>query len=540
MRRAVALLVLALALVFAGSARSETVDPGSPRAAVEGYLDAVRHDDYQRATGYLQLPGAEREAGAAELAERLKFVLERNGVEPETLSGAPQGDTHDGLPPGVDRVAQVTSTQGKPEDVLLTRVSTDAGKRWLFSSGTVERVNGWYDALEERWLLDRLPAPLLRSGPFGLLAWQWLALLTVLIWGWLIGTLLGRLTIGLLKRVARRTPAKWDDVLVARKRGPVTLLFAAATCWVLLPLIDLYPGANDTVESILRLTLYVALFWALTRSADVAAAHAANSDWARSNQASRALIPLATRLLKLLVLAVAIVGLLAELGYPVASLIAGFGIGGLALALAAQKTIENLFGALSLAVDQPLREGDLVKVDNHIGTVEAIGLRSTRIRSQARSVITIPNGRVAEMTIESLALRDRMLFECKIGLVYDTSAEQLRRVLKDLEGVLRAHERTWPDSVDVHFTGYGQTSLEIEVMAWFQTTNLSQFLAIRQEVLLEFMQAISAAGSALAYSGQTLRVAAPGARGIEASLELGANTWRDRGVEAGPERHRGH
>jgi MscS family membrane protein len=356
-----------------------------------------------------------------------------------------------------------------------------------------------------------VPDFLTRSGPFGLLWWQWCTLVIVLFAGWLIGLVLGRMTIGLLTRLTAKTAVRWDDLLVAKKRGPVILLWATAAWWFLLPAIQLSPRATGTLETLLRLTVYVALLWALARAADVLAAHAKKSEWARKNHASRSLIPLASRLLKIGVLGIAVVSLLAQLGYPVASLIAGFGIGGLALALAAQKTIENLFGALSLAVDQPLREGDLVRVDDRVGTVETIGLRSTRIRSPARTLITIPNGKVAEMTIESLAARDRILFECRIGLVYDTSAGQLRRVLHDLECILREHEDIWPDSIEVHFTGYGVSSLDLEVMAWFQTTDFSRFLALRQEILLEFMQAIAAAGSALALPAQTLHVA-PGPR----------------------------
>jgi MscS family membrane protein len=370
-----------------------------------------------------------------------------------------------------------------------------------------------------------LPDFLMRGGPFGLLWWQWCALSIVLFAGWLIGVVLGRTTIGLLTRLTARTAPRWDDMLVARKRGPVILLWTAAAWSLLLPTIELSSSATRTIETLLRVTLYVALLWALARAADVLAANATKSDWAKRNHASRSLIPFASRLAKIGVLAVAVVSLLAQLGYPVASLIAGFGIGGLALALAAQKTIENLFGALSLAVDQPLREGDLVKVDDRVGTVEAIGLRSTRIRSPARTLITIPNGKVAEMTIESLAARDRILFECRVGLVYDTSADQVRRVLRELERILRKHEDIWPESIDVHFVGYGASSLDVEVMAWFQTTDFSRFLALRQEILLEFMQAIAAAGSALALPAQTLHIASgPRPRSTRAPRETQANS----------------
>ena len=204
--------------------------------------------------------------------------------------------------------------------------------------------------------------------------------------------------------------------------------------------------------------------------------------------------------------ALAIVGVLAQLGYPVASLVAGLGIGGLAIALAAQKTIENLFGALALAVDQPLREGDLVTVGGHTGTVEAIGLRSTRLRALDRRLISIPNGGLAEMKIESLEARDRRMFECKLCLVYGTDPAQLRRVLRDLEEILRTHDKVWSESIDVHLTGFGESALEISVAAWFETAENSEFLDLRQDVLLRFMDAIYAAGTSLAYPTRTVHL----------------------------------
>jgi MscS family membrane protein len=174
----------------------------------------------------------------------------------------------------------------------------------------------------------------------------------------------------------------------------------------------------------------VVVFWSLLRTVDIAASAARRSDWAESYAGSRALVPLGARVLKVVIAALAAVALLAELGYPVASLVAGLGIGGVAIALAAQKTFENLFGAFTIGVDQPLREGDFVRIGDVLGTVEAIGLRSTRVRTLDRTLISIPNGKLAETQIESYTARDRMRLACEIGLVYGTSAAQMSKVLE--------------------------------------------------------------------------------------------------------------
>jgi MscS family membrane protein len=221
------------------------------------------------------------------------------------------------------------------------------------------------------------------------------------------------------------------------------------------------------------------------------------SPWARAYPASRALVPLGSRITRVGVVGIALVALLAELGYPVASLIAGLGIGGLAVALAAQKTLENMFGAFSIGVDQPFRVGDHIKVETVEGTVESIGLRSTRVRTPDRTVVTIPNGKLADMRIESLAARDRIRLHARFGLVHATRSEQLRAVLAGIEARLRAEPRIWPSDLVVGLKQISETSLELEVVAWFEVDDL-EFRRIRQEVLLAIMEIVEKSGTRFA------------------------------------------
>lgn len=483
------------------------VDPASPRAAVESYLELVRDGKHGDAAEYLQLPEEDKERGA-ELAEQLWFVLERNGgADVEALSSSENGDEDDGLKGAVDRVATIQRPSGKEEDLLIKRVETKRGPRWLFARDSVRKVDVWYDDLGERRFVEKLPEPLRRGAPLGLLWWQVGGFLLVVFVGWIAGVILGKVTTRVAKVVLKRRSRLFAVDLVGRFERPIVLLWGVTICWLLLPLLDLFPTANETVRSVLRLTAYVALFWAFAVAADVYAVNATKSEWAARNPASKNIIPLASRLLKVIVIGGATVGLLAKLGFPVGSLIAGIGIGGLALALAGQRTIENLFGAVSIAIDQPLREGDLVKIGEQIGTVESIGLRSTRIRSLHRTVIAFPNSTLAKMEIESLAARDRMRFECNIALAYTTRAAQIRRLLGDVRGILEGHAAILTESVDVHLAGYAESSLDIEVSAFVLTTDVSKFLDIRQELLLSFMQAVEEAGTTFALPTTTVHVA---------------------------------
>jgi MscS family membrane protein len=239
---------------------------------------------------------------------------------------------------------------------------------------------------------------------------------------------------------------------------------------------------------------------------DVGVQMIVGSGWTRGRHTSRALISLVGRAGKVVVAALAVVAFLSELGYPVTSLIAGLGIGGLAVALAAQKTMENLFGAFSIGADQPFREGDTIKVDDVSGTVESIGLRSTKIRTADRTVVTIPNGKLADARIESFAARDRIRFSATLGLSRDTSAQAMQSVLSGVERVLREHPKVWPDGIVARFTEIKDTAFSVELGCMFQTSDFAEFQLIRQTVLLSLLQVIEDAGTSLAPSMRTVRV----------------------------------
>ncbi|HEY2376098.1 MAG TPA: mechanosensitive ion channel family protein [Gemmatimonadaceae bacterium] len=358
----------------------------------------------------------------------------------------------------------------------------------------------------DRWTAH-LPSLLLGAGPFGVLWWQWAALLVVAVVSLASGALLGQVLRALLVRVTRRTTSDLDDVLVARLSGPLRLGCTVLAAALLVPWLDLPPSAYGGAQRLLKGVLLLAFFWALWRFVDVAREFMIRTRWARSGSASRNLVPLGARVGKIAVAAIGLVAMLSLLGYPVASLIAGLGIGGLAVALAAQKTVENLFGAFSLGVDRPFCEGDFVKVEDFVGTVEAIGLRSTRFRTLDRTVITLPNGRLADMRLESFSARDRLRLATVIGLVYETTAAQMREVLAGFERVLREHPKVWPDAVVVRFSELAASSLDVQVMAWFKTSDWSEFQGIRQGVLLQFMDVVEAAGTSFAFPTTTVHVA---------------------------------
>jgi len=362
--------------------------------------------------------------------------------------------------------------------------------------------------------LERLlPAPLLAGGPLGLAWWQWLALPAALALAIAGGLLLGAATRALLGRLASRTETTWDDALIGRLRGPIAAFWVLASAWALKGLLGLPEGWAAEVAGILRSGFTLVLFWAAVRSVDSAFAAITASPWGRAHATGSAMLPSLRRGSKVAVVVLGAVALLGQWGVPVASLVAGLGIGGLAVALAAQKTVENLIGSLSIGVDVPFKMGDYIRVDGLEGNVEAIGLRSTRVRTLDRTLVTVPNGKLADARIETFGARDRIRLYCTLSLVYGTTASQLRAVLGGVEAAIRAHELAWQEEVRVRFAALGQHALEVEVMAWLRTSDWLRFQAARQELLLRFLEAVERAGTSFAFPTQTVHLAAaPGER----------------------------
>ena len=489
----------------ANGAEATAVAPDSPRAALGDFLTLTARGRFDEAMKYLDLPPG---ADGPLLAEKLRGVLDHAlVVEPELLSPLPGGLADDGLPAWVDRVAEVIRDDGSREAVRMARRQSDEGPRWTFTRSTVRSIDAWYGELPDRWLRELLPESLLRPGPKGLLWWQWIALPLLVLLTLGVGWLLGWVTSWVLRRVTRRTKVEWDDTFVVQLRGPLTVAWSVALIYLALPWLMLPSAGEAFVHQVLRAGLFVVFFWGLVRTIHVVGGAVARSPWAEGRPGAATMVPLLVRSGKIAVWLLAAVATLSLFGFPVASLLAGLGIGGLIVALAAQKTMENFFGSVAIGVDQPFRPGDFVKIEDVVGTVEAVGLRSTRIRTLDRTLVTFPNGKLAETRTETFAARDRIRLSCTLGLVFGTTAEQMRRVLEGVEGVLRGHPKIWAERVVVRFEAIGASSLDIRVMAWFETTDWDEFQEIRQEVLLGFLEAVERAGTSFAFPTQTVHVA---------------------------------
>ncbi|HTP30048.1 MAG TPA: mechanosensitive ion channel domain-containing protein [Anaeromyxobacteraceae bacterium] len=374
-------------------------------------------------------------------------------------------------------------------------------------------------------LLQLKPESILHQAPLDLLWWQWLAMPIAALAAIAAGKVVTLLAERALQQVVSRTPTPWNHLLFSRLRLPVTAIFSLAAAYFLKLPLQLSEAGEARVDSWLRLATVVVFFWAGLRAVDVGFQMLGATQLSRSHSLGQNVLPMLRKIAKVTMVTMAVLAVLTDLGYPVGSLLAGLGIGGLAFALAAQKTVENLFGSISITVDRPFQVGDFVRIEGGLlGTVENLGLRSTRVRTPDRTVITLPNGKLADQRIETFAARDRIRFFVTLQLEYGTSAEEMRAVLKGADAVLRQHPRVFaPDGISVRFVGLSPCSLDIETTAFFNTSNWDEYQVIRENILLAFLDVVEGAGTSLAFPTQTihLRNGFATSRGTNSSRRVG-------------------
>jgi MscS family membrane protein len=489
-----------------------TVDSASPRASVVAFLTAARAGDFARAARWVDQSSPETVARAPELARRLKSVLDaRLWIDLDQVSPRAEGQVDDGLPRDREELGRIEQEEGRELPVRMARTGRGADERWVFTATTLSEVDELYEALPDKWIREHLPARLLAVGPFDVLYWQWIALLVLVPLSAFVGLLLARPTRGVLRKLVGRTETDIDDRLLEAARGPIILLWSVAASRVLLRWVALAAPAQAFVVEMQKAIAVVAVFWMILKTIGVLQELLPQMKWTETHPALRSLVPLGARIARLLVVAIGFLTVLSLFGYPIATILAGLGIGGIAIALGAQKSLEHFFGSVSIGVDQPFRVGDWISVNGVAGGIEAIGLRSTRIRTMDRTLVSIPNGALAEAQTENFGERDRIQLKGTVGLEYGTSAATIKLIRDGIEKILRAHPLTWQERVQVAFASFGAFSLDVEFFCWLETTAIDEFRAARHEILLQIMEFVESNGASFAFPTQTIHVARNGA-----------------------------
>jgi len=498
----------------------------TPQGTVIGFLKAMQREDYERALDYLNT----RQTGkrAQELAVELNHVL-NEGLSTVTtsISSKPEGSLQDELPVHRELVGVVRTKKGEHK-ILLERILKENNPPvWLFSSETLKLVPQIYEEIDIPWIEHYLPATLTEKRVAGYPMYRVVLSFLMIPLAFLVGWLVIRVLFSLLHEPLNR---RLDEEVVRKlgqTRKPLILLIASAAVYFL---------AMSAVSLLGRLfwtfmastMAVVALMWLAIYVIDVGAQIIEK----RRPEAANAVIRLTATLLKALAV---IIGLFVIFyyfaGINLTAVVAGLGVGGIAVAFAAQKTIENFFGGVFLIWDKPIRLGDYCKAGEYEGTVEHIGLRSTQIRTLNRTVVSIPNGQLSAVSIENFAMRDRFLFRHTLNLRYETAAEQLRYLLVGIRELLFEHPRVDSTTARVRFVAFGASSLDVEIFAHVIETTFDAFLAVQEDLLLRIIDVVESSGSGFAFPSRTIYMAKDGGLDAEKSRSAAdaVRHWRDQG-----------
>lgn len=474
----------------------------APEGTVSGFVAALADADYARASQYLNLadiPAARREDRGRELAEQLQALLDRGGTfHPRTaISNKPEGHLDDGLDPLLDRVGTIRS-DGEKVPILVESVESETGPIWLIARETLQAVP---DLLAkgpqtETPLEQVLPKPFLEESIFGAPVGHWLTLLGLAVACYVAAWLLIALALRIDAWWYRFRHNDARSVFVAMA-PPLRLWLAALAVSVIAPRLGLSIVAREVFARFIEVVAWFAFAWLAWRIIDAVGGVIIRRLQSRGTGQFAQLAAFLRRLVKALVIAIGIIAIFDTLGYDMTAGIAALGVGGLALALGAQKLIENLVASITILADQPVRVGEFCRVGETMGTVEELGIRSTRIRTLDQTLVVIPNSDFAAKPIENYSRRGQFWFHPTLNLHQSTPPDLLNRFLGKLRAELAADDRFLAPP-RVRLLGVGNDRLPIEVFAYVRTTDNDEFLLVQEEITLRMLTLVAEMGLSLA------------------------------------------
>ena len=511
-----------------GSASADPLGRETPSGTVLGFLRAEQEGDERAAADYMQMSAARRQSQGPDLAGKLKVVMDRAFVgHLGRISTRPEGDPDYGTPDL--QTVGIFSNGDLDVPVILVRVTDpNYGKIWLFSADTLSKVPELHDNVEAHQVEGKLPQSLVRNAPLGMPLWQWLALFAAIPVALAIGW-----AMVLLLAIPRHLWLKFrnrpDLHSYSRMSKPLLVSFSALAHRVMAAYLGLPLLPRLYYSRIVWVLISIGFFWFLLRVTSLTMQRLRIRAISGGRIGTGTLMVLGERLLTALVVVVAVLATFGILGFNLTTLLAGLGIGGLAIALAAQKTLENLLGGISVLADEVIRVGDYCRFGDRTGTVEDISLRSTRVRTDARTELSIPNGTLATMSIENFTRRDKILFNPVLTIRVETTADQLRYLLAEVRRMLYEHPKVESDSAAVRFANFDSSALRLETSGYVLTRDANEFAAIREDLLLRIMEIVEKSGSAFAFPSQTLYFSRDSGLDKEkaAAAEQQVQQWRD-------------
>ena len=478
------------------------VDPlgrTDPHGCVLGFLRAAEAGDYAKAAQYLE--GKRSEQQGEELAKQLKSLVDlglSTGID--KLSRSPTGTYDDKLRVSRERVGVVKTPQGDLDILLeLVKRPDEPPPIWLFSQETLNKVPEAYASMQHKDYSQRFPEWSKRIHVLSVPLWRWFVVLISIVIFLLVSSLLTKLLVWCMRAALRKGLRANVEEAILRLRGPIFGL-------ILSFLLDL--SATGAITALARhywemfgaLVGWISAAWLLLRLTDILVAYERNRLLLRMRVERVTFLGLVARFFKILIVIVLVLILLRGAGVNVSAVVAGLGIGGIALALAAQSTLADLFGGLSVVLRGAVRVGDFCQIDGISGTVEDIGTSSLSLRTLDRSLVSIPNSKVAQVKLENFALRDQFWLHQVFTLQFDTPYSVMEAVLEGFRDVLTSNSEIERESARARLINLTATGPQIEIFGYFRRpgADWSAFLAEQEKIILKMLSIVEAEGASLA------------------------------------------
>ncbi|WP_244248523.1 mechanosensitive ion channel family protein [Flavobacterium foetidum] len=482
----------------------------TPQGTINGFIKAIGDQNYLRASQYFVLSkrSYRKTADRIRIAKTFQQLLDQGGnFSPSSIiSNKEFGRVDDDLATGIDLVGSISTDKTTIQLYVENQSEDNQPALWLFSAETVESIAS-ADITGEKTFLDRvLPNVLIQRKLGNVPIGHWAVVVIMTIVSYLLSRLLIFVIVFVLQKLWKKAASEKVNAIINAFTLPVhmcltVILFVAFTQRM---------GISIVVRqrfSIIIITIGIVAFLILLwRMTDFVSMFTRSRMSRRGRISAVSAILFLSRTTKVAIVFIGIIAILGIIGVDVTAGLAALGIGGIALALGAQKTIENFVGSVSLIADQPLRVGDYCRVDDIKGTVESIGMRSTMLRTSARTIVTIPNGQLSASKIENFAHRDRFIFNPILNFRMETTPDQIRYLLVELRSLLFAHPEVIDSPPVVRFTGITADALKIEVTAYIQAINFETSQEVQEDLLLRMMDIIENSGTSLAYPSQRLFV----------------------------------
>jgi MscS family membrane protein len=479
----------------------------NPRGTILRFIKAAQDEKYSVAVQYFQpAPRKSRTTPEeeAELVEQLLVLLNRKFAGPlDFVSREPQGRLDDGLPEDQERVSGALGTTDEFPIFLVRREDEQGRKIWYFSRTTLDQVPKAYESLQFPNFEKKMPAALVENRWLSMPLWQWIAMLLFIPTSLLIGRLLTLAFEFMLRQYRKSQHLPKVPASKFLSLGPGTFAYAILIHYWLVNSIGTSLLYRLYYRRVIWIFLAVAFYWILTRITRAISARIGASLTSRGMLAERSIVSLLRRMVEVVIFLFVTLFVLHGLGVDVSTALAGVGIGTLALGLGAQKTFENLFGGVSILFDKAIQIGDPCKINNQVGTVEDIGLRSTRLRTPERTLLTIPNGTMATATIENLRFRDKFLCQQTIRLRYDLSPDHIRFVLDEIRQLFLDDPKVEDSTARAQFIRFADYALEVELYVYILEPDYATFLKSQESLLLRVMEKIEQYGVVVALPTQT-------------------------------------